>query len=86
MPGGCDLGTLELPEELQRKGILTRFLVKYDYLPLRIQNVLNSDLERWLLRQSEWEAQDADMIGLGASYINAAWRAGLLTRNVREYA
>lgn len=72
--GGFELANIEVPEEKQQQGILTCFLAEYGHLPIKIENVLNSYLEQWLLRQPEWAPDDPDRVGLSASYLNRAWR------------
>jgi len=74
VPGGIGLGTIEVPAERQRQGILKAFLAEHADLPLRIENVVNTDLENWLLRQPDWAPEDPDWIHLGASYVNTAWQ------------
>jgi hypothetical protein len=73
VPGGYEIANVNLPEKKQKKGIFSRFLAEYTHLPLRIENVHNTFLEKWLLRQNDWKAENPDWIGLSASYINSAF-------------
>jgi hypothetical protein len=72
-PNGFELANLELEEQFQQQGILTRFLARHNHLALKIENVLNSALERWLIRHIDWKPEDPDRIGLDASYVNNRW-------------
>lgn len=83
VPGGFELACIEVPTKKQRKGILTRFLAAHSHLPLKIEQVLNSDLERWLCRNPLWFCQDKDWIGLAASFYNGMWRSGLAKQAAR---
>jgi len=71
--GAYDLANVAVPEDRQKQGIFTRFLIEYANIPLRIENVNNTILEKWLLRHSEWTVEDSDWIGLSASYLNKAF-------------
>jgi hypothetical protein len=71
--GAIELANIEVPRRKQRRGIFSGFLRDHAHLPLKIENVLNSGLEKWLLRQSDWSAQDESIVGYCASYLNQAY-------------
>lgn len=82
--GGFELANIELPKRKQHKGILKSFLQAHRDVPLLIENVLNSLLENWLLKQSDWSAINPDYIGLSATYVNTTYRKHLNVQHTHE--
>ena len=78
IPGGIELANVDLPSKLQRKGVFSAFLTKWEtVIPLKLECVLNPELANHMRRRPEWITITSPEYVLSPDFGNTLWVKGM---------
>ena len=71
------IGVMDIPPNHQQKGYMTKLLEELMNIPVRIENVCNTSLENYLLKNKNWFCEDLAWIGLSTTFHNEKWKESI---------